>query len=223
MKRILFTLLALYFAQAFADTPEEWIARANKAIKTEIRASSNSIHSKYSLGSLQDASAILDSALERFPYRIDIWLGQVQLNGEMEDCKAQARYFEKIHELLKTKKDKCELKGGQKIADADKLLEGEFTIAARQHFDKENDACYEMLARQMLKFLPNSVEALNAMSVVHMLQKNDSAIVYLEKAHKLNPSDCIVIHNIAEFYKRKGNQKKHEEYTMKEALMCRQK
>ena len=75
----------------------------------------------------------------------------------------------------------------------------------------------------MLKFLPNSVEALNAMSVVHLLQKNDSAIVYLEKAHKLNPSDCIVIHNIAEFYKRKGNQKKHEEYTMKEALMCRQK
>lgn len=223
MKRILFTLLALYFAQAFADTPEEWITRANKAIKTEIRASSNSIHSKYSLGSLQDASAILDSALERFPYRIDIWLGQVQLNGEMENCKAQARYFEKIHELLTTKKDKCELKGGQKIADADKLLEGEFTIAARQHFDKENDACYEMLARQMLKFLPNSVEALNAMSVVHMLQKNDSAIVYLEKAHKLNPSDCIVIHNIAEFYKRKGNQKKHEEYTMKEALMCRQK
>jgi tetratricopeptide (TPR) repeat protein len=141
----------------------------------------------------------------------------------MENCKAQARYFEKIHELLKTKKDKCELKGGQKIDNADELLEKEFTIAARQHFDKENDPCYEMLARQMLKFLPNSVEALNAMSVVHLLQKSDSAIVYLEKAHKLNPSDCIVIHNIAEFYKRKGNQKKHEEYTMKEALMCRQK
>ena len=223
MKKILLAILAVLFTQTLADTPEEWITRANKAIKTEIRASSNSIHSAYSLGSLQEASAILDSALQRFPYRIDIWLGQVQLNGEMENCKAQAKYFEKINELLKTKKDKCELKGGKKIADADKLLEGEFTIAARQHFEKENDACYEMLARQMLKFLPNSVEALNAMSVVHMLQKNDSAIVYLEKAHKLNPTDCIVIHNIAEFYKRKGNQKKHEEYTMKEALICRQK
>ena len=46
MKRILFTLLAVYFAQAVADTPEEWIARANKAIKTELRASSNTRHSK---------------------------------------------------------------------------------------------------------------------------------------------------------------------------------
>ena len=222
MKKILFTILAVYFAQTFADTPEEWITRANSVIKKEIRASSNTIRSAYSLGSLQEASAILDSALERFPYRIDIWLGQVQLNGEMENCKAQVKYFEKIHDLLKTKKDKCELAGGRKIDNADKLLEGEFSIAARQHFDKENDACYEMLARQMLKFLPNSVEALNAMSVVHLLQKNDSAIVYLEKAHKLNPTDCIVIHNIAEFYKRKGNKKKHEEYTMKEALFCKQ-
>ena len=223
MKKILFAILAVYFAQAFADTPEEWITRANSVIKKEIRASSNSIHSAYSLGSLQEASAILDSALQRFPYRIDIWLGQVQLNGEMENCKVQTKYFEKIHDLLKTKKDKCELKGGQKIADADKLLEGEFTIAARKYFEIENDPCYEMLARQMLKYLPNSVEALNAMSVVHLLQQSDSAIVYLERAHKVNPTDCIVIHNIAEFYKRKGNTKKHEEYTMKEALMCRQK
>ena len=222
MKKILFTILAVYFAQAFADTPEEWITRANSVIKKEIRASSNTIRSAYSLGSLQEASAILDSALERFPYRIDIWLGQVQLNGEMENCKAQVKYFEKIHDLLKTKKDKCELAGGRKIDNADKLLEGEFSIAARKHFEVENDPCYEMLARQMLKFLPNSVESLNAMSVVHLLQESDSAIVYLERAHKLNPSDCIVIHNIAEFYKRKGNKKKHEEYTMKEALMCKQ-
>lgn len=223
MKKILLAILAALFTQTFADTPEEWIARANSVIKKEIRASSNTIRSAYSLGSLQDASAILDSALERFPYRIDIWLGQVQLNGEMENCKAQVKYFEKIHDLLKTKKDKCELAGGRKIDNADKLLENEFTIAARKHFEVENDPCYEMLARQMFKFLPNSVESLNAMSVVHMLQESDSAIVYLERAHKLYPSDCIVIHNIAEFYKRKGNQKKHEEYTMKEALMCRQK
>ena len=223
MKKILLAMLTVCFAQVSADTPEEWIAKANGVIKQEIRASSNSIHSAYSLESLQKASAILDSALQRFPYRIDIWLGQVQLNGEMENCKAQTKYFEKIHELLKTNKDKCELKDGQKIVDADKLLEGEFTIAAKNHFEIENDACYEMLARQMLKYLPNSVEALNAMSVVHLLQKSDSAIVYLERAHKINPSDCIVIHNIAEFYKRKGNTKKHEEYTMKEALMCRQK
>lgn len=223
MKKILLAILAALFTQTFADTPEEWITRANSVIKKEIRASSNSIHSAYSLGSLQEASVILDSALQRFPYRIDIWLGQVQLNGEMENCKAQVKYFEKIHDLLKTKKDKCELAGGRKIDNADKLLEGEFSIAARKHFEVENDPCYEMLARQMFKFLPNSVESLNAMSVVHMLQESDSAIVYLERAHKLYPSDCIVIHNIAEFYKRKGNKKKHEEYTMKEALICKQK
>lgn len=223
MKKSLFIILAVYFAQTFADSPEEWITKANGVIKQEIRASSNSIHSAYSLESLQEASAILDSALQRFPYRIDIWLGQVQLNGEMENCKAQANYFEKIHDLLKTKKDKCELKGGQKIADADDLLEKEFTIAARKHFETENDPCYEMLARQMHKYLPNSVEALNAMSVIHLLQKSDSAIIYLERAYKINPSDCVVIHNIAEFHKRKGDTKKLEEYTMKEALMCRQK
>lgn len=65
-----------------------------------------------------------------------------------------------------------------------------------------------MLVRQMFKLRPNSVESQNAISVVHMLQKSDSAIVYQERAHKLNPSDRIVIHNIAEFYKQKRQQEK---------------
>ena len=62
MKKILLAILAALFTQTFADTPEEWIARANSVIKKEIRASSNTIRSAYSLGSLgklQSASQVL--------------------------------------------------------------------------------------------------------------------------------------------------------------------
>ena len=223
MKKILFTVFAICMAQIFAATPEQWIAKANGVLKEQPRISSKFIYPGLDPESVFEASAILDSATKEHPYRIDMWLGQVQLFGGINECGMQSKFFDKINTLLKKDKDKCELSGGRKIDNAEKLLEGEFTIVVRKYFELEYDSCYELLSRQMYRFLPNSVEALNAMSIHYMLQKNDSALALLERANKINPADCIVLSNLALFHKRKGNTKKEDEYKKQHALFCKDK
>ena len=195
MKKILITLFTICIAQTFAAkaTPEQWIAKANGVLKEQPR-----ISSKYIYPGLEPSSVFEASGM-------------------------QSKFFDKINTLLKTKKDKCELAGGKKINNAEKLLEGEFTIVIRKYFDLEYDSCYEYMSRQMYKLLPNSVEALNAMSIHYMLQKNDSALALLERANKIAPTDCIVLSNLALYYKRKGNTKKEDEYKKKQDLFCKEK
>ena len=224
MKKFLFTLFTICIIQTFAAkaTPEQWIAKANGVLKEQLRISSKYIYPGIEPSSVFEASAILDSATKEYPYRIDMWLGQVQLFGEINECGMQSKFFDKINTLLKTKKDKCELAGGKKINNAEKLLEGEFTIVIKKYFDLEYDSCYEHMSRQMYKLLPNSVEALNAMSIHYMLQKNDSALALLERANKIAPTDCIVLSNLALYYERKGDTKKEDEYKKKKDLFCKE-
>ena len=113
--------------------------------------------------------------------------------------------------------------GGRKIDDAEKLLEKEFTLVIRKYFELEYDSCFEIMSRQMYKYLPNSVEALNFLSIHYMLQKNDSALALLERANKIAPTDCIVLSNLALYYKRKGDTKKEDEYKKKQDLFCKEK
>ena len=223
MKKFLITLFTICIAQTFAATPEQWIAKANGVLKEQLRISSKFIYPGTEPGSVFEASAILDSATKEYPYRIDMWLGQVQLFGEINECGLQSKFFDKINTLLRTKKDKCELAGGKKIDNAEKLLEKEFTIVIRKYFELEYDSCYELISRQMYKFLPNSVEALNALSIHYMLQKNDSALALLERANKIAPADCIVLSNLALYYKRKGDTKKEDEYKKQQTLLCKEK
>ena len=58
----------------------------------------------------------------------------------------------------------------------------------------------------VLKYYKNNVEILSTTSVALMLTKNyDKAIDYLKQAEKINPKDYIVLNNIAQGYKLKGD------------------
>jgi len=57
-----------------------------------------------------------------------------------------------------------------------------------------------------LKHYPKSVEILSTTSVAFLLKKDyDKALVYLKQAEQLNPKDYIVLNNIAQGYKLKGD------------------
>jgi len=75
------------------------------------------------------------------------------------------------------------------------------------------------IAETVLKYYPDHVESLSNLSIVFMLQKQyDMALEQLKKAEKLNQKDYIVLSNIAQAYKLKGNKKsaiKYYELTIK--------
>ena len=75
------------------------------------------------------------------------------------------------------------------------------------------------IAETVLKYYPDHIESLSNLSIVLMLQKQyDKALELLLKAKKLNPKDYIVLNNIAQAYKLKGDTKnaiKYYELTIK--------
>ncbi|WP_424544631.1 tetratricopeptide repeat protein [Sphingobacterium siyangense] len=78
-----------------------------------------------------------------------------------------------------------------------------------QLYNTENDNLIEnmkRIAEAVLKYYPEHIESLSNISIVFMLQKQyDKTLGNLLKAEKLNPKDCIVLNNIAQTYKLKGD------------------
>lgn len=69
------------------------------------------------------------------------------------------------------------------------------------------------IAETVLKYYPDHIESLSNLSIVYLLQKQyDKALEPLLKAEKLDPKDYIVLSNIAQAYKLKGDNKNAIKY-----------
>jgi tetratricopeptide (TPR) repeat protein len=77
----------------------------------------------------------------------------------------------------------------------------------------------KQIAEAALKYYPDHVESLSNLSIVYLIKKDyDKSLEALLKAEKLSPADYIVLSNIAQAYKLKGNNKnaiKYYELTIK--------
>ena len=78
-----------------------------------------------------------------------------------------------------------------------------------QLYNTEDDTLLEnmkRIAQTVLKYYPNHIESLSNLSIVFLIKKQyDKALEALLKAEKLNPKDFIVLSNIAQAYKLKGD------------------
>lgn len=69
------------------------------------------------------------------------------------------------------------------------------------------------ISDETLKYYPNHIESLSNLSITYLLTgEYDKGIEPLLRAEKLNPQDYIVLSNIAQGYKLKGDKKKAIEY-----------
>jgi tetratricopeptide (TPR) repeat protein len=91
-----------------------------------------------------------------------------------------------------------------------------------QLYNTKNDDLLDnmkRIAETVLKYYPDHIESLSNLSIVFMLQKQyDKALEPLLKAEKINSKDYIVLSNIAQAYKLKGDNKnaiKYYELTIK--------
>ena len=72
------------------------------------------------------------------------------------------------------------------------------------------------IANSILKYYPNHIESLSNLSVTYLLSgEYDKGLEPLLKAERINPEDYIVLSNIAQGYKLKGDKNKAIEYYKK--------
>lgn len=97
----------------------------------------------------------------------------------------------------------------EKQKDGEGFLLETIQAYLKELYDTENDNLLPdmiQIGETVLKYYKTNVEILSTTSVALMLTKNyDRAIDYLKLAEKINPKDFIVLNNIAQGYKLKGD------------------
>jgi tetratricopeptide (TPR) repeat protein len=165
---------------------------------------------------LKKAFYYVDEGIEKFPNRLDIRFGKCFVLGKLEN------YAKFTNEIIKTVEYSNTIKcnwlwtENKKLDDAENFMLGSIQSYLTQLYVTENDGLLENMKQIgdiTIKYYPNCVEVLSTTSVSYMLTKNyDKAIEYLKQAEKVNPKDFIVLSNIAQGYKRKGDKENAIKY-----------
>ncbi|HEY1870653.1 MAG TPA: hypothetical protein VGG71_06310 [Chitinophagaceae bacterium] len=163
----------------------------------------------YNPEKLSKAIKYANTGIDKFPDRLDIRFGKCYLLQQIGD------YDNFTKEVIKTVDYSLENKNNWSWTDNKKEEDGEGfmleTIQAylKELYDTEDDSLLPnmiQIGETVLKYYKSNVEILSTTSVALMLTKNyDRALVYLKQAEKINPKDFIVLNNIAQGYKLKGD------------------
>jgi tetratricopeptide (TPR) repeat protein len=151
----------------------------------------------------------IDMGIEKFPDRLDMRFGKCYVLGQIADYDGFTREIIKAVEYSTTNKNHWLWTDNKKLDNGEKFMLQTVQDYLKQLYDTENDSLLENMKRigeVTIKYYPTNVEILSSTAVANMLTKNyDTALVYLKLAENLNPKDFIVLNNIAQGYKMKGD------------------
>lgn len=165
------------------------------------------------------ALLIISEGIQRHPNRLDMRFGKIYLLGQ------SGRWQSYTDEILSTLEHSAKNNNAWKYPNVTESMD---TILIYSILDYEK-ALYSALsksdtltvqdtmkihymrsiAQRMLRLYPHDVFSLNIMAVTyHVMGQEDSALVWLLRAEKVNPRDALVLLNIADTYNRLGDRKK---------------
>lgn len=164
----------------------------------------------------------INKGIENHPNRLDMRFGKIYMFGQIEDYENFTKEIIKTIDYSATNKNKWTWADSKPLDDPKDFMLSSIQNYQLQLYNTENDDLLDnmkRIAETVLKYYPDHIESLSNLSIVYMLQKQyDKALEPLLKAEKLNPKDYIVLSNIAQAYKLKGDTKnaiKYYELTMK--------
>ncbi len=164
----------------------------------------------------------ISKGIEMNPNRLDMRFGKIYMFGQIEDYENFTKEIIKTIDYSAINNNKWTWADSKPLDEPKDFMLGSIQDYQVQLYNTENDSLLnnmKRIAEIVLKYYPDHIESLSNLSVVFMLQKQyDKALELLLKAEKLNPKDYIVLSNIAQVYKQKGDTKnaiKYYELTIK--------
>lgn len=221
-------LYIAYFNYYYLMSTQEVIAlgqnpNGNNAIELINQDSSSNDPVAYLYGETYYNAELLNTSfyyiskgIETHPDRLDMRFGKVYLLGQLEDYENFTTDIIKTIEYSKLNENQWLWTDNEPLDDPEQFMLSTIQTYQLQLYNTEDDNLLEnmkLIAEAVLTLYPNHIESLSNLSVVFMLQENfDKALEYLFKAEKLNPKDYIVLNNIAQAYKLKGDSKRAIKY-----------
>ncbi len=158
----------------------------------------------------------IDKGIAKFPDRLDMRFGKIYALGLVRE------YDKFTDEIVATinhsdvNKNKWKWTNNSDLPDAKEYMLSSIQNYQMELYNTEDDALIdnmERIASTVLKYYPDDVRSLSNISVVFMIRKDhEKALDYLKRAEKLNPKDPIVLGNMAEAYKIKGDDRNSQRY-----------
>ncbi|MBW1296325.1 tetratricopeptide repeat protein [Aquimarina litoralis] len=221
-------LYTSYFNYHFSKSRKEVIALTTDqpngqslVIKDSLNKTAGFLGSEihYDKSELQKGISKIDEGIKNYPNRLDMRFGKIYVLGQTKD------WQKFTSEIIKTIQYSSKNKNNWTWTNNETRKDGEnFFLSALQDYQLQlyNTGDNKLLdnmkeiANEVLKFYPNHIESLSNLSITYLLTKEyDKALVPLYKAEKLNPKDYILLSNIAQAYKLKGEKQKAIEYYKK--------
>jgi|GEM_PF-113964 len=170
----------------------------------------------YNEGKLDRAVNYIDKGIEKFPDRLDMRFGKIYVLGEVGDYKKFTNEIIKTVQRSVINKNNWLWTENKKQDEGQKFMLKTVQAYLKQLYDTEDDNLLSnmiQVGETTLKYYPQNIEILSTTAVAFMLTKQyDKAINYLRQAEKIDPKDYIVLNNIAQCYKSKGNKENAIKY-----------
>jgi tetratricopeptide (TPR) repeat protein len=151
----------------------------------------------------------IEKGIFKFPKRLDMRFGKTYVLGDSENYEEFTKEIIKTIEYSNVIKNEWNWTKDKKLEDAEDFMLGSIQNYVTQLYDTGRDDLLENMkniAETILKYYPNHIESLSNISIVHLIRKEfDKGLEYLQKAEKINPTDFVVLGNIAQAYKMKGD------------------
>jgi tetratricopeptide (TPR) repeat protein len=202
-----------------ADNPEAWVAGANYyfnkrginiskkkpeagdlPLKKEDTGEEGSISFPLDPENVKRAADLLEEATKKFSDRLDIWCGLAFIYQESGNFDAQFPVLQKMVAYAKAHPDNL-LWMGDKISDPpDKFIPEKlhgYALYYEKKEDEDDDKRFLKVAQFAAEQYPNHPYALNDVALYYSVEgDNDKTREWLEKAHKVDPKDALVLVNL---------------------------
>jgi len=158
----------------------------------------------------------IDQGIKLYPNRLDMRFGKIFVLGEISDWKNFTSEIQKTIEYSAKNENNWTWTNNGKYDGGEKEFLLDIQTYQLQLYNTGNDNLLENMreiANTVLKFYPNHIESLSNLSITYLLTgEYEKGIEPLLRAEKINPKDYIVLSNIAQGYKLKGDKNKAIEY-----------
>lgn len=202
-----------------ADNPEAWVASANYffnkrqlniskkkpeagdiPLKKEDTGEEGSVSFPLDPDNVKRAADLLEEATKKFSDRLDIWCGLAFIYQESGNFDAQFPVLQKMVAYAKAHPGNL-LWMGDKISDPpDKFIPEKLHGYALYYEKKEtedDDKRFLKVAQFSADQYPNHPYALNDIALYYSVEgDNEKTREWLEKAHKVDPKDALVLVNL---------------------------
>jgi tetratricopeptide (TPR) repeat protein len=173
----------------------------------------------YDASCLQKGFEKIDEGIKLYPDRLDMRFGKIYVLGQIKNWKDFTNEIVKAVKYSEQNNNQWKWTNNEMQKDGKSFFLSSIQDYQVQLFNTGNDSLLpymQKIASEILAIYPDHIESLSNLSVTYLLTgEYVKGIDILLKAEKLNPKDAIVLGNIAQGYKLKGDKNKAIEYYKK--------